>query len=276
MKLLLAQPIIESIIPKISPGLHLAIILVGDDFGSQIYIQKKSEAFQKIQGKVSVYHYPQSVKQETLTALIDSLNLDPQVNGIILQLPLAEHLNEQRLLNQISYTKDADGLSEYWLGRLLQTRIEQDIPAIIPATPRGILDLLAYYQISLKEKIVLILNDSLLVGKPLATILTNYGATPIIAHQYTPQLKTLLRLADIVISATGNPDILTIDDFYSQQIILDVGISRQKNGGIRGDIYTKGIQFQGPITPVPGGIGPLTVWALVQNVQTLKNMFQSF
>jgi methylenetetrahydrofolate dehydrogenase (NADP+)/methenyltetrahydrofolate cyclohydrolase len=273
MKILAAQPIIESIIPTIPSGLHLAVILVGNDDASHIYVQKKSEALAQVAGKVSIYDYPDTIDELSILNCIDELNTNPSIDGIIIQLPLPSHLNEQNILNHISYTKDADGLTDYWLGKLFQSTFDSSISPIIPATPKGILALLEYYQISLKEKIILILNDSVLVGKPLATIVSSYGATAITANQYTPHIIELISYADIIVSAIGKPDIFSIENFTEKQVIIDVGITRDTQGKIRGDIYTKNISFAGDITPVPGGIGPLTVWALIQNIALLQSMF---
>lgn len=275
MNLLTAAPIIQTIIPQIPKGLNLAVILVGDDIASHIYVQKKSEALEQVGGKLHTFTYDVSIEQETLITEIQKLNQDPAIDGIIVQLPLPPLMEEQVILNTITPYKDADGLTDYWLGKLFQSRVSNTLSPIIPATPRGILLLCEHYDITLLGKTVLILNDSVLVGKPLATLLPAYGATPILAHRATHNLEELIVLSDIIVSATGNASILANTPFRNDHIIIDVGILRDENNHIRGDIYHKELSFEGPITPVPGGIGPLTVWALIHNLAMLKKLQES-
>lgn len=272
MNLLTAKPIIETIIPTIPEGLSLAVILVGEDMASQIYIEKKSQALKEVGGKLHLSQYPVDISQEELIENIQKLNQDNGIDGIIIQLPLPPFIEEHKVLNAIHPLKDADGLTDYWLGKLFQSRISQNLAPIIPATPRGIILLFDYYNIDLVGKTVLILNDSVLVGKPLATILPAYGATPILAHKNTKNLANLLELSDIIVSATGNSKILEDIKFKENQIIIDVGILRDEHNKVRGDIYHHDLKFQGQITPVPGGVGPLTVWALIHNLANLKKL----
>ena len=272
MNLLTAKPIIETIIPTIPEDLSLAVILVGEDMASQIYIEKKSEALKEVGGKLHLSQYTVDISQEELIENIQKLNQDNGIDGIIIQLPLPPFIEEHKVLNAIHPLKDADGLTDYWLGKLFQSRISQNLAPIIPATPRGIILLFDYYNIDLVGKTVLILNDSVLVGKPLATILPAYGATPILAHKNTKNLANLLELSDIIVSATGNSKILEDIKFKENQIIIDVGILRDEHNKVRGDIYHHDLKFQGQITPVPGGVGPLTVWALIHNLANLKKL----
>lgn len=272
MNLLTAAPIIQNIIPKIPKGLSLAVILVGDDIASHIYVQKKSEALEQVGGKLHTFTYNINIEQEVLITEIKKLNQDPAIDGIIVQLPLPPLMEEQVILNTINPYKDADGLTDYWLGKLFQSRVHNTLSPIIPATPRGIILLCEHYDITLVGKTVLILNDSVLVGKPLATLLPTYGATPILAHKATHNIKELIQLSDIIVSATGNADILKHIPFRENQILIDVGILRDEHNHIRGDIYYPEFHFNGSITPVPGGIGPLTVWALIHNLAILKNL----
>lgn len=272
MNLLSAKPIIDTIIPTIPEGLNLAVVLVGDDMASQIYIDKKSQALTQVNGKLQLFKYPADIVQEDLIEAIQKLNTDSIIDGIIVQLPLSPFIEEHTILNTIHPLKDADGLTDYWLGKLFQNRISANLAPIIPATPKGILLLLDYYDIDLVGKTILIINDSVLVGKPLATILPAYGATPILAHKETQELKKLINLSDIIVSATGNATILENIQFRENQIIIDVGILRDEESKVRGDIYHKDFKFDGQITPVPGGVGPLTVWALIQNLANLKKL----
>ena len=272
MNLLTAQPIIEDIKTNIPEGLNLAVILVGDDMASQIYIDKKSNALKEVGGKLELFKYSNDISQEDLIEEIKKLNQNNSIDGIIVQLPLSPFLEENIILNTIHPFKDADGLTDYWLGKLFQSRISKNLAPIIPATPKGILMLFDYYDIDLVGKTVLIINDSVLVGKPLATLLPAFGATPILAHKETKDIKNLIDLSDIIVSATGNDKILENIKFRDNQILIDVGILKDAHNKIRGDIYYKDFKFQGQITPVPGGIGPLTVWALIQNLANLKKI----
>lgn len=272
MNLLNAKPIIETIIPSIPEGLNLAVVLVGDDMASKVYIEKKSQALKEVGGNLKLFQYPVDIEQEELITNIQKLNQDTGIDGIIVQLPLPPFIEEHKVLNAIHPFKDADGLTDYWLGKLFQSRISANLAPIIPATPKGILLLFDYYDIDLVGKTVLIINDSVLVGKPLAAILPAYGATPILAHKETKNLKDLIKLSDIIISATGHATILEDIKFRENQVIIDVGILRDEQNKIRGDIYHKNLTFNGEITPVPGGVGPLTVWALIQNLSNLKKI----
>lgn len=272
MNLLNAKPIIEDIIPTIPAGLRLAVILVGDDMASKIYIEKKEKALKEVDGHLHLFEYPIDISQEELVTQIQNLNKDNSIDGIIVQLPLPPFIEEHTILNSIHPFKDADGLTDYWLGKLFQSRISTNLAPIIPATPRGIILLFDYYDIDLIGKTVLIINDSVLVGKPLAAIMPAYGATPILAHKETKNLEDLIKLSDIVVSATGNAKILENIKFRENQIIIDVGIIRDEQNKIRGDIYNSKFSFKGEITPVPGGVGPLTVWALIHNLATLKKL----
>jgi methylenetetrahydrofolate dehydrogenase (NADP+)/methenyltetrahydrofolate cyclohydrolase len=272
MTLLSAKPIIDDIIPTIPEGLNLGVILVGDDMASQIYIDKKSKALQEVGGKLQLFQYTADIAQEDLIEEIQKLNQNTGIDGIIVQLPLSPFIEEHTILNTIHPFKDADGLTDYWLGKLFQSRISANLAPIIPATPKGILMLFDYYDIDLVGKTVLVINDSVLVGKPLATILPAFGATPILAHKETKDLKKLIDLSDIIVSATGNAKILEDIKFSEDKILIDVGILRDDNSKIRGDIYNKDLHFKGQITPVPGGVGPLTVWALIQNLANLKKL----
>lgn len=272
MNLLTAKPIIEDIIPSIPAGLRLAVILVGDDMASKIYIEKKEKALKEVEGHLHLFKYPMDISQEELVKSIQDLNNDVSIDGIIVQLPLPPFIEEHTILNSIHPFKDADGLTDYWLGKLFQSRISTNLAPIIPATPRGIILLFDYYDIDLIGKTVLIINDSVLVGKPLAAIMPAYGATPILAHKETKNLEELIKLSDIIVSATGNESILKDVKFRENQIIIDVGIIRDEQNKIRGDIYNPNFSFKGEITPVPGGVGPLTVWALIHNLATLKKL----
>lgn len=272
MNLLSAKPIIDTISPTIPEGLNLAVILVGDDMASKVYIEKKSQALKEVGGNLKLFQYPIDIDQEELITNIQQLNQNTGIDGIIIQLPLPPFIEENKILNAIHPMKDADGLTDYWLGKLFQSRISASLALIVPATPKGILLLFDYYDIDLVGQTVLIINDSVLVGKPLTAILPAYGATPILAHRETKNLKDFIQLSDIIVSATGNSTILEDIKFRENQIIIDVGILRDEHNKIRGDIYNKDFKFAGQITPVPGGVGPLTVWALIQNLANLKKL----
>lgn len=273
MQLLLADPIIEQIYPTIPPGLSLAVVLVGDDPASQIYVSKKKQTLEALGGELVVHQFDSNVTQTDLTARIQDINTDPKTDGIIVQLPLPKHLDTRAVINSITPTKDADGLTAHSLGLLMQARKAPDLPSIIPATPKGILYLLKYYRIPIKGQHVVIVNDSYLVGRPLAHLVSALGGTATICNRYTPELSRHVSQADILVTATGQQDFLQPEDIENIPAIIDVGIHRDDQGTLSGDIYTKDLEYDGLITPVPGGVGPLTVACLIENLHVLKSTY---
>ena len=246
------------------PG--LAVLMVGDNPASAAYVRNKERACHKI-GIVSFgHHFPTQTSQQELEQEIQRLNQDQQVDGILVQLPLPKHLDAVKILNQIKPDKDADGLHPVNLGRLLRGE-----SGLRSCTPAGVMRLLQEYQIEVQSKQALVLGRSILVGKPLALMLLAANATVTMAHSRTANLANLTREADILVAAVGKPGLITLDMVKPGAVVVDVGINRlvnQETGKSRlvGDVDFDAVAPVAEyITPVPGGIGPMTVAMLLQN-----------
>jgi methylenetetrahydrofolate dehydrogenase (NADP+)/methenyltetrahydrofolate cyclohydrolase len=246
-----------------SPG--LAVLMVGDNPASAVYVRNKEKACEKL-GMVSFgKHFPADTDQETLTAAIASLNEDERVDGILVQLPLPDHLDAVKLLHTIDPSKDADGLHPVNLGHLV--RGEEGLRS---CTPAGVMALLAEYNIDLKGKNAVVLGRSILVGKPLALMLLEKNCTVTIAHSRTQNLADITRQADILVAAIGKPEFVTADMVKPGAVVVDVGINRLDLGEgkskLVGDVDFAGVApVASYLTPVPGGIGPMTVTLLLAN-----------
>ena len=233
----------------------LAIIQVGDNEASNRYIKQKIQAGEEIGAKVELIKFPEVVSQEELEAKINNLNQDNQVTGIIVQLPLAEHLQSERIIELIAPEKDVDGLTEKSVFK--------------PATPSGVIKILEEYKIDLKDKIVVVLGRSKLVGAPLKAMLEDFGAEVIQIHSQTPKpIDSLVQKGDIVISAVGQPGLVTANMVKDGAIVIDVGINRDlETGKLVGDVDFEDVSRKASlITPVPGGVGPMTVAMLMSNL----------
>jgi len=245
------------------PG--LAVLMVGDNPASAAYVRNKERACAKVGIASFGQHFPADVSQAEVEQTIHRLNQDPNVDGILLQLPLPEHLNGVYLLHQIDPNKDVDGLHPLNLGRLVRGET-----GLQSCTPAGVMRLLREYQIDVKGKHALVVGRSILVGKPMALMLLEADATVTIAHLGTQNLAELTRQADILITAAGRPNLITADQVKPNAIVIDVGINRvtdtQGKSRLVGDVDFHAVrnmtQF---ITPVPGGVGPMTVTMLLQN-----------
>jgi methylenetetrahydrofolate dehydrogenase (NADP+)/methenyltetrahydrofolate cyclohydrolase len=251
---------LSSVPPQEIPG--LAIIQVGDNQSSTIYIQAKIKFGKEIGVETHLHHFPEEASQEEIITRIEELNKNAEVGGIIVQLPLPAHIDQNAIIEAIDSEKDVDGLHSSNVEKLLNN----DPSGIVPATTRGILSLLDYYQIDLKGKKVLVIGRSALVGKPTAVACTNRGATVTVAHSETTNISDLSRQADIIISAAGAPGLINKDYVKKGQVIIDVGISR-KDGKIMGDVDFDTVSEEvAAVSPVPGGVGLLTVASLFQNL----------
>lgn len=240
----------------------LATILVGDDQASAIYIRNKHKACSELGIKTKDNTMPSSIEEEKLIELINSLNNDPSVHGILLQLPLPSHIDQFEVINKIKPTKDVDGLTYQNAGLLLNKK-----SSLIPCTPLGVMELFNYYKIELKGKDIVIINRSILVGKPLFLLLLEKDATVTICHSKTRDLEEKLRRADIIITAVGNRKLFTLKREHVKEnvVIIDIGISRE-NGKIIGDTDFERVAPKASwITPVPGGVGPMTITMLLNN-----------
>jgi len=240
----------------------LATILVGDDQPSAIYIRNKHKACSELGIKTKDNTMPSSIEEEKLIEVINSLNNDPSVHGILLQLPLPSHIDQFEVINKIKPTKDVDGLTYQNAGLLLNKK-----SSLIPCTPLGVMELFNYYKIELKGKDIIIINRSILVGKPLFLLLLEKDATVTICHSKTRDLEEKLRRADIIITAVGNRKLFTLKPEHVKEdvVIIDIGISRE-NGKIIGDTdFNRVAPKASWITPVPGGVGPMTITMLLNN-----------
>ena len=251
-----------------SPG--LAVIMVGDDPASTVYVRNKERACEKVGITSFGKHFPSNITQEELEAKIRELNQDSRVDGILVQLPLPNHLDAIQALYKIDPEKDVDGLHPSNLGRLV--RGEKGLRS---CTPAGVMRLLETYDISLKSQKALVIGRSILVGKPLALMLLAANATVSIAHGKTPpdELRELCQQADILCVAVGKPDLITPDMVKPDAVVIDVGMNRleDERGKKRlvGDVdYTGVSAIASYLTPVPGGVGPMTVTMLLENTVT--------
>ncbi|MBD2209908.1 bifunctional methylenetetrahydrofolate dehydrogenase/methenyltetrahydrofolate cyclohydrolase FolD [Nostoc linckia FACHB-104] len=251
--------------PKIGRPPGLAVLMVGDNPASAAYVRNKEKACAKVGIASFGKHFPTETTQAELEDAIASLNQDEQVDGILVQLPLPPHLNSIRLLHQIEPDKDADGLHPVNLGRLVRQEA-----GLRSCTPAGVMRLLEEYKISLPGKQAVVVGRSILVGKPMALMLLDADATVTVAHSMTKDLKAVTENADIVISAVGIPGLITGEMVKPGAVVVDVGINRVTDASgksrLVGDVHwesTAGVaEF---ITPVPGGVGPMTVAMLLQN-----------
>ena len=251
----------------------LATILVGEDLASATYVKNKQKACADVGIVTKDHKLPKAFSQKEMNALIDLLNKDDSVHGILIQLPLPEHIDEFSTLSRISPIKDVDGLTPYNIGLLSSGK------AILkPCTPSGIMEMLDYYKIDLAGKHVVIINRSNLVGKPLYHLLLEKNATVTTCHSKTNELKEHCQKADILITAVGDRTKFTLHEEMIKKgaVVIDVGISRQ-NGKIMGDTdYDEIIKTASFATPVPGGVGPMTVAMLLKNSVTAASISKSF
>ncbi|MCC5792855.1 MAG: bifunctional methylenetetrahydrofolate dehydrogenase/methenyltetrahydrofolate cyclohydrolase FolD [Legionellaceae bacterium] len=242
-----------------APG--LAVILVGSDPASEIYVNHKRRACQEV-GMLSTYlHFPESVSESDLLHSIHELNQRQDIHGILVQLPLPPHINKDVIINSINPSKDVDGFHPLNMGRLL---LEQ--PCLSPCTPKGIMRLLQAYHIDPQGKHAVIVGTSHIVGRPMGLELLAAGATISYCHRRTQNLEQMVRIADILVVAIGNYQVISADWFHSQQVIIDIGINRLPNRQICGDVpFDAARKIVRAITPVPGGVGPMTIVSLLDN-----------
>ena len=241
------------------PG--LAVIQVGDNPASQVYVASKIRQCGEVGIRSFLYTFEKTISEDKVIEKIHQLNQDPQVHGILIQLPLPSHLNSDRIINTLNPSKDVDGLHRLNLGSLVN-----DIPTTIPCTPRGCLTLMKQYRQNLEGLKATVLGRSMLVGKPMALMLLNENCTVTMAHSKTENLPDVCRQADILVVAVGSPQLVKKSWVKPGAIVLDVGINRLDNDLLVGDVdFDQVMNVAGALTPVPGGIGPMTVVSLLQN-----------
>ncbi|MHB0774147.1 bifunctional methylenetetrahydrofolate dehydrogenase/methenyltetrahydrofolate cyclohydrolase FolD [Halomonas sp. WWR20] len=244
---------------KRTPG--LAVILVGQDSASEIYVRNKHRACEQAGVQSFRHQLPASITQEELEALVDRLNADSAIDGILLQLPLPRHLDSRPILERIRPDKDVDGFHPYNLGRLAQR-----LPVLRPCTPKGIMTLLEESHIAVRGLDATIVGASNIVGRPMALELLLAGCTTTICHRFTRDLEAHVRKADLVVVAVGRPGLVKGEWIKPGAIVIDVGINRDADGRLLGDVeFETAAAHASYITPVPGGVGPMTVASLLEN-----------
>lgn len=239
----------------------LAVILVGEDPASQVYVRNKIKACEEVGVKSFSYHLPAHTTEEQLISLVDELVASDNVHGILVQLPLPSHLNERKILAHIPPAKDVDGFCAENVGNLAMNR-----QTIVACTPFGVMKMLEKYGIDPKGKNAVVLGRSNIVGKPMAMLLLNADATVTVCHSKTKNLKEICAAADILVVAIGRAKFVTADMVKECAVVIDVGMDRDENGKLCGDVdFEKVKEKASYITPVPGGVGPMTITMLLYN-----------
>jgi methylenetetrahydrofolate dehydrogenase (NADP+)/methenyltetrahydrofolate cyclohydrolase len=248
---------------NIVPG--LAVILIGDDPASHAYVKMKAKACERV-GFYSITHnMPDTISQEEIIATIKMMNDNPRIDGILVQLPLPSHVDTDKILEVIDPTKDVDGFHAYNVGRLVT-----GLDSFVACTPLGVMKMFEEYNIPLEGRDVCVVGASNIVGKPMASLLLNANATVTVTHIYTKELKSHTLRADIVIVGVGVPALIKEDMIKEGAVVIDIGINRIANGSLVGDVDFDAVAPKcSYITPVPGGVGPMTIAMLLEN--TLKS-----
>ncbi|MFD2111306.1 bifunctional methylenetetrahydrofolate dehydrogenase/methenyltetrahydrofolate cyclohydrolase FolD [Thiorhodococcus fuscus] len=244
---------------KRSPG--LAVVLVGANPASQVYVRNKRKACAEVGFHSELHELPETITQDALLSLIDQLNADPAIDGILVQLPLPAHLDENAVTERISPTKDVDGFHPYNVGRLVLR-----MPLLRPCTPKGVMTMLARTGRELAGLDALVIGQSNIVGRPMALELLAARCTVTICHSRTKDLADKARAADILVAAVGRPEFVPGDWVKDGAIVIDVGINRTPEGKLIGDVdFAACAERASWITPVPGGVGPMTIASLLEN-----------
>ena len=242
---------------------RLDILLVGNDFGSQKYVEMKSKKAQEMGIQCEVHTFKEDTKEEELLRLIEEINGDNEIDGVMVQLPLPRHIDENKILERILPSKDVDGLTSVNLGKLFKN----DPTAIAPATAKGILELLKEYEIEIDGKNALVIGRSDIVGLPTAAMLQNENATVTICHSHTKDLKEVCKRADILVVGIGKAEFIDMEYVKEGSIVIDVGTNKNGEGRLVGDVDFDSVKdIVEYITPVPGGVGPMTISCLLSNL----------
>lgn len=253
----------ETLVQKYGKAPHLVVILIGDNPASQSYVKMKERACEKAGIRSTVIRRDSSITENELINIIYALNEDIDVQAILLQLPIPKHINEEKVINLIDPLKDVDGFTNDHVGRL-----NKGLDALVPCTPLGVMSLLKAYDIQLEGKNAVVMGRSQIVGKPMASLLLKENATVTITHSKTEDLSAITNQADILVVAIGKPKMIDASYVKEDAVVIDVGISRV-DGKISGDVDFESVKDKVKyITPVPGGVGPMTIATLLKN--TLK------
>ncbi len=244
------------------PG--LAVVLVGDDPASAIYVRAKDRAANAVGIAAHTIRLPADTSTEALITRIARLNADPAVDGILVQLPLPSHIASQAVIEAVDPDKDVDGFHPLNVGRLAAGH-----PGLVPCTPAGVMKLLAEANVPLEGARALVLGRSMIVGRPMAALLLAANATVTMAHSRTRELAAECRRADVIVAAAGRPALVRGDWIASGATVIDVGVNRLPDGSLVGDVaFAEAVEVAGAITPVPGGVGPMTIACLLENTVT--------
>ena len=258
------KEVLESLkteVEKLKRPLGLAVIQIGDDEASNVYVRQKEKMAKELGMIFRHLRFSEDSKQNEIIDEIMKLNNDDSIDGILVQMPIPKHLDSQIIQNKISYLKDVDGLTDINAGMLMHNK-----DGLVPCTPEGIIELLKYYNIEIKGKNVTIIGRSDLVGKPLASLMTNNDATVTLCHSKTKNLNLFTKNADILVVAVGKAKLIKKNQIKDGAIIIDVGINRQEDGKLCGDVDFEDVKEKASyITPVPGGVGQMTVTCLAKN-----------
>ena len=242
------------------------MVLVGDDPGSVIYVGRKKKACESLGFYSEEHRLPKETTQEELLGLVETLNQNPKVHGVLVQLPLPGHLNPQKVIESIDPRKDVDGMHPFSLGKLVA-----GLPGLRSCTPAGVMTLLNYYKIPVAGKRAVVIGRSIMVGKPMAQLLTEANATVTVCHSKTQDIGNVIREGDVVVAAMGKPRFVKAEMVKDGAVVVDVGMNRLPDGKLSGDVDFAAVAPKASaITPVPGGVGPMTIALL------MKNTFQAF
>lgn len=245
-----------------APG--LAVIMVGDNPASAVYVRNKHKACLDVGITSYQIEFDGNISEQTLLDKIDELNADPSVNGILVQLPLPKHISEEKVINRISPKKDVDAFHPENVGRIVIGSYD-----FLPCTPAGIVELLNHYNVEISGKKCVVIGRSNIVGKPMALLLNERHGTVTVCHSRTKDLSSYTREADILVVAIGKAEFLTADMVKPGAVVIDVGINRLDNGKLAGDVKFDEVEpIASKITPVPGGVGPMTITMLLKNTLT--------
>lgn len=262
-----AKILVSRIENEYNDAIKLVVIQVGNDPASCTYIRNKETACGYVGIKTETHRFDSNVSTDILVDFIEGLNEDDSVNGILVQLPLPMHLNEQKIINAIDPDKDVDGFTFINAGKLARNYKKK--MQLLPCTPIGIMNILSWYDINVAGKNCVVVGRSNIVGRPMAELLLNSDATVTICHSHTSNLKDICKNADVLVYAIGKPKFFTEEYIKDGAIVIDVGMNRDDNGKLCGDVDFDSVsKLNGAITPVPGGVGQMTVAMLMDNCIT--------